>query len=289
VQSAAGFRGIEVLRDCADPAIFYLITKWERIGCYDSWYKSPAHDASHNRIPKGLQLDPTYTRVEVLHDEPSCQSVTMDAFFYQFASNSTQLISLQLDSDGVIQTSSGSFDTTLKFPSGHAIGKPIGDFLVEGEAQALAIRLTQGNGFHDCMLNFVDRDGFPISVRASLLVQDHLTRLIAERDSNADEIVQRQSLELHNEWARLTREIQQTNRQLATAHDELSRAIDERDKSYWFIRKVHEVLPYCMGCKKVMNSPSAWEGLEEYLKKNTDFLSHTYCPQCLEGWRAHNL
>jgi PAS domain S-box-containing protein len=63
---------------------------------------------------------------------------------------------------------------------------------------------------------------------------------------------------------------------------------EARDKSYWYIRKLHEVLPFCMGCKKVKSTQASWESLENFLTHNADFLSHCYCPECLEKWRKEN-
>jgi len=97
-------------------------------------------------------------------------------------------------------------------------------------------------------------------------------------------------ISLNNELAVLTRDIQQKNRDLTKARDTLAKALEERDKSSWYIRKLHEVLPFCMGCKKVKSADgSSWESLEEFLTANTKFLSHSYCPECLEKWKQNRL
>jgi PAS domain S-box-containing protein len=69
------------------------------------------------------------------------------------------------------------------------------------------------------------------------------------------------------------------------AEEALRQSEEARDKSYWYIRKLHEVLPFCMGCKKVRSDGASWESLETFLTTNTDFLSHGYCPECLEKWK----
>ena len=66
VERAPGFLGIEALTDEADPAIFYLVTRWSDRESFERWYGSDEHDRSHALIPKGLKLDASYTVVRYL-------------------------------------------------------------------------------------------------------------------------------------------------------------------------------------------------------------------------------
>ena len=66
----------------------------------------------------------------------------------------------------------------------------------------------------------------------------------------------------------------------------LQTSYDHLDKSFWHLRKLQEVLPICMRCGKVKTADAAWEDVVTYLKNNSLFLSHGYCPECfkkLEG------
>jgi response regulator RpfG family c-di-GMP phosphodiesterase len=62
----------------------------------------------------------------------------------------------------------------------------------------------------------------------------------------------------------------------------LKAAYDQLDQSFWHLRKIQEVLPICMECGKVKTTDTSWEDVVSYLKKNTRFLSHGYCPECAE-------
>ena len=66
VEQAPGFLWLEVLTDADDPAAFYLLTRWTDRDSYETWHRSPAHRESHALIPKGLKLDPEWTKVYTL-------------------------------------------------------------------------------------------------------------------------------------------------------------------------------------------------------------------------------
>jgi heme-degrading monooxygenase HmoA len=289
VESAPGFRGTSVLRDTNDPSIFYLYTKRESVDCYRTWHSSPAHDASHSGIPKGLKLDASFTQIEILsdHNPESCERT--DSFLEAFASESDQLFHFHLEMDGRIRSCSPSFLNVTKLSESEIRGRNIADFLVASDALLLAESLKMCDDTRDFILNFVDSELCPISARARMSVENTGIRLIAERNTLEEDNLGRQLIDLNNGWTQLSRELQQKNHQLAESRDQLAKAIEERDKSYWFIRKINEVLPFCMGCHKVKTTSSTWQDVEEFLKHHTDFLSHGYCPERLEKWTAENL
>jgi heme oxygenase (mycobilin-producing) len=66
VENAAGFLRLEVLSPAEDPKEFWLLTYWETEEHFRAWHKNHLHD-SHQMIPKGLRLDATGTRVQVLN------------------------------------------------------------------------------------------------------------------------------------------------------------------------------------------------------------------------------
>jgi hypothetical protein len=73
--------------------------------------------------------------------------------------------------------------------------------------------------------------------------------------------------------------VEQTNR-------ELQKALDDLNASYWHLKKIQEVLPICMNCGKVKSGDADWENVVDYLKRNSLFLSHGFCPDCFEVLRA---
>jgi heme-degrading monooxygenase HmoA len=66
VEWAAGFLGMETFTDAKDPAMFHLITRWTDVGSFQLWHGSKEHRLSHQFIPKGLKLDPKFTKLVVL-------------------------------------------------------------------------------------------------------------------------------------------------------------------------------------------------------------------------------
>ncbi len=67
--------------------------------------------------------------------------------------------------------------------------------------------------------------------------------------------------------------IERENRTLKVTYEQL-------DSSFWHLRKIQEVLPICMGCGKVKTADASWEDVVSFLKNNSMFLSHGYCPDC---------
>ena len=63
VENAPGFLWLEVCVDTANPAVFYLITRWTDLDAFERWHGSPDHRKSHELIPRGLKLDATWTQV----------------------------------------------------------------------------------------------------------------------------------------------------------------------------------------------------------------------------------
>lgn len=109
----------------------------------------------------------------------------------------------------------------------------------------------------------------PIAERHRLLQENRLlVQQLAELNNFSKDSTEKiETLE----QTRLT--IESENRTLKAAYDQL-------DKSFWHLRKIQEVLPICMACGKVKTSASSWEDVVSFLKNNSMFLSHGYCPDC---------
>jgi len=63
VDNEPGFIRMEVLRPqgCTDE--FWLITTWQTEEYWHQWYHSHRYKLSHQGIPAGLKLDPSYTEI----------------------------------------------------------------------------------------------------------------------------------------------------------------------------------------------------------------------------------
>jgi PAS domain S-box-containing protein len=74
------------------------------------------------------------------------------------------------------------------------------------------------------------------------------------------------------------------------ARDALLHATQERlaslEQGFWHLRKAQEVLPMCMGCRRVRDSDGGWEELHDFLLCNSLFVSHGLCDGCADAIRA---
>jgi heme-degrading monooxygenase HmoA len=66
VDKVSAFLGMETFTDADDPTVFYLVTRWTDAESFRIWHKSADHRLSHKFIPKGLKLDPQYTKLTIL-------------------------------------------------------------------------------------------------------------------------------------------------------------------------------------------------------------------------------
>lgn len=71
VDSAPGFRRMEVLRPVDRPEEFWLLTYWRDEASFRDWHRGHAYRDSHAGIPKGLKLDPRATRITYFESIPT--------------------------------------------------------------------------------------------------------------------------------------------------------------------------------------------------------------------------
>jgi hypothetical protein len=86
--------------------------------------------------------------------------------------------------------------------------------------------------------------------------------------------------DLNNRLAVEIRESARKGKALERVNQRLQETLHELDTMYWHLRKIQEVLPICLECGKVKTAEGTWQTLLEYLKANSRFLSHGYCPEC---------
>ena len=53
VDDFPGFIGLEVWQDRKDPCRFVMVSRWKSRAEFRAYMRSPAHRASHARVPKG--------------------------------------------------------------------------------------------------------------------------------------------------------------------------------------------------------------------------------------------
>ena len=109
----------------------------------------------------------------------------------------------------------------------------------------------------------------PIAEKHALLQENRrLIRQIAEINTHS-----KNSAARIEDLEKTQSTIERENRTLKVAYEHL-------DNSFWHLRKIQEVLPICMGCGKVKTADASWEDVISFLKNNSMFLSHGYCPDC---------
>jgi response regulator RpfG family c-di-GMP phosphodiesterase len=57
------------------------------------------------------------------------------------------------------------------------------------------------------------------------------------------------------------------------------------EQAFAQLRGLQEVIPICLGCGRIKTGAARWDDVVEYLKRNSQFLSHGYCPPCSEAVR----
>lgn len=79
---------------------------------------------------------------------------------------------------------------------------------------------------------------------------------------------------LNNRLAVIARERERERRKL-------EQALAERERAYWHLRKLQELLPMCMDCHDIRPEGS-WVGIADYLRENGILVSHGLCDPCCE-------
>lgn len=304
VDAAPGFLGMETFTESGDPNAFYLVTRWTDAASFHAWHRGDAHHASHQGIPKGLRLDPSFTRILTLDRiEADVEGMDWSAtaaddapLLCRFLQGSAANCYFRADSQGTLRRCNEAAAALLGQPVTDLLGTPLWRHLTAPDAESLRSRVREtvrdpGESF---LLNLVTPLHHVHTLRCHLDVQPGSFTLLGEPVFAGERALQAELLELNSQLTVLTRENTRKGKLLEGLAAELQRALDELHSSYWHVRKIREVLPICMDCGKVnvaeASAEAEWEDVVEYLKKHTGFLSHAYCPECAERamalWRS---
>ena len=295
VDDAPGFRGMEIFVDHKDGSVFHLLTRWSDEGSFKNWHSGPLHKLAHRGIPKGLKLDPSYTNVRTLallsgETEQELANVgdALIAELPRFLASSRSIHWLRASFDGRIVAANPSFEKLLQEPAGALSGQSLWDRLTQEDAASTqALLKSQDPGSEGpVLLNFVDRDHAVCTLECHVEIHDGGFVLIGEPVREADQALQKELLGLNNRWALLVRENEKNEKALRKAKQDLEKSLADLNESHWHLRKIQETLPICMYCGKVKTGDARWQGVVEYLKANSLFLSHGCCPDCLHLMRG---
>jgi heme-degrading monooxygenase HmoA len=289
VEDAPGFLGMDVVVDNQDGCIFQLLTRWTSQEFFQSWHSSAAHKLSHRWIPKGLKLDASHTSIrtfDILPDPipkaPASNDNAPIARLPRFLARTWTLHWLRARLDGGIVAANPAFESLLQEAAGGLAGQCLWDRLTEADAASIQAILKSGDPDPDlALLNFVDCDNTVHTLGCHVEVNREDFVLVGEPAREYDRALAKELLEMNNRWVLLVRENEKSAKALQQANEKLEQTLAELNKSHWHLRKIQETLPICMYCGKVKTGEAQWEGVVEYLKTNSLFLSHGCCPNCL--------
>jgi PAS domain-containing protein len=187
---------------------------------------------------------------------------------------------LAASADGTVRGCNAAMTAALKATPEELDGRPLWGLLTEADAASLRQRVStpEGDASGKFLLNFVDAGHSPFTLECRCEVRPDGFLLLGELpDARA---FQEEWLHMNNQLAVLGRENARRAKELERAKAELEQALRNLEGSYWHLKKIQEVLPICMDCRRV-KAGTEWEGVAQYLKEHALFLSHGYCPDCL--------
>ena len=290
VDHVPGFLGMETFTEEKDGTAFYLLTRWTDAESFRAWHASPAHHESHRGIPKGLKLDPSFTKITVLDRLADSQiAVSLREFvddagelFASALAMSETLHFLAGTSAGVITACNDTITRALGISQAELLGSPIWKHLAESDGAGLQERIATGRRAPNerFPLNFVRADREPVVLSCWTDVQPTHFTLLAEPSLNRNTGYDEQLYATNNELSVLAREHARRGKELAAARAQLQETLDELNRTHWHLRKVAEVLPMCAECGRVKPGEGDWGTVADYLRENSLFLSHGCCPEC---------
>jgi len=188
------------------------------------------------------------------------------------------------DLKGTILDCYGCFLDFFQCKRGSLTGRCLWSRLVQADAGRIQAEVECGISHpKPFFCNFVSHSGQPFTMQCSLSVQGEAFSMLCIHPHNPGiASLTEELLELNNQLATKTREIARQNKALLASTEELKRVHLQLEQSHWHIKKIHDCLPICLNCDRVKTEDNHWEELHKYLRSNSDFLSHGYCPQCHE-------
>jgi diguanylate cyclase (GGDEF)-like protein len=234
VESAPGFRGLEVLTDAADPALFLLMTRWTDEASFRAWHGSEAHHESHKLIPRGLKLDASFTSVIVGNNIQASNGVesVRDAIegqsgpLGQWLMESEAIFVLLLAPDGSIHARNRAAERIFSSldPATNP-GQKIWDYLVSSDAGHLRQRLSDSGDLHDgsFLLNLTDGEQSPITWEAGLIHCGGSILLLGTQEHQQDSHFHTEIIKLTNDLSTMMREAARKNRELQEANATIER------------------------------------------------------------------
>ena len=233
VGKASGFCGLDVLTDAADPSVFLLVTRWTDEGSFRSWHRSEAHRQSHELMPQGLKLDPSYTSLTIgksvddpagiqnLSDAVEEQTVAMSSWLLESDTVFVFLLAL----DGTIRGRNRAAQRAFPPDTAKNFGASIWDYLLCSDVQDLRERLSNSGGRNDgcLLLNVTDENQNQSTLEVGLVPCNGAMLLLATQEHRHDTLFQNEIFRLTNDLSVTMRETTRKNRELKEANETIER------------------------------------------------------------------
>ena len=281
VESTPSFLGLEVFQEGAR---FVLLTRWVDEPSFRAWHASAAHHDAHAFLPPGLKLDPAQTELIVAERIDGAGSGGREGDLAsdlvlplsQMLREGTSVHVALLDGEGRVTRANAAFAASIGVAADGVAQAAItlADLLTEGSREALHAALA-GERAEAIVLQILRPDGGRLSLRAFVRRSPTGIAIVAESPTDDQHLLEEQLRASNAELAVLSRENARQARLLEKAHQNL------RD-AHWHIKKISEVLPMCMSCHAVKTGEDTWEDPATFLARDSNFLSHGYCPRCAE-------
>jgi signal transduction histidine kinase/heme-degrading monooxygenase HmoA len=217
VEKVPGFLWLEVFADHADPAMFYLLTRWTDLDSFERWHGSPAHRDSHALIPKALKLDPSWTtvyrldRLDGVTGPPLAEAIA-DAplLVASYASAASGVYLFVVDRDARIRTCNPAACDSLA--AGATLdGQPLTDYMPAPDAVRLRDLLAE-DGRQNALrqdalrLNFAAPKGVPFTLDCWIRVHADGATLVGQPAFRREQQLQDELMAINQELAVLSRE-----------------------------------------------------------------------------------
>lgn len=276
-----GFLGRRLLREHGERVRFVLETHWTDTESYRAWRSAVPGRHPDPSLPEELDVDPASVDVRLLEQlgasaDPAGELAAGPAALVlaSILSSARAICAVEAARSGVVGWCNAAFAEALHVEREQIMGRALDEWLPLADARRLREVLDRpGTQRQGLLLNFAGAQELPFTLSCHVLADRSRLLLVGEPLVGEERELQVQLLRLGNELATSLRENERGRRELLAAREEL-------DRGYWHLRRISEVLPFCMSCHQVLGGEAGWEDVVSYLRKNSDFLSHGYCPRC---------
>lgn len=281
VESTPSFLGLEVFQQGAR---FVLLTRWVDEPSFRAWHASAAHHDTHAFLPRGLKIDPAQTELIVAERIDGSGSGGREGDLAsdlvlplsQMLREGTSVHVAILDEEGRVTRANAAFTASIGVADDGVAQAPItlAERLTKGSREALHAVAASDHPW-PVVLQILRPDGERSSLRAFVRRLPEGMAIVAEPPTDDHQKLEEQLRASNAELAVLARENARQARLLEKANQDL------RD-AHWHLKKISEVLPMCMSCHAVKTGEETWEDTATFLARESNFLSHGYCPRCAD-------